>query len=189
MTSTQRSLFLRRLLPFSLSGAIIAADQATKSAVVAASRGTGGIISDVFGNGFLLIVHVRNRVIAFSIGEGLPESLRTLLFVVLPLAALAALIFYCLMRDTFGPLQRWALAGVVGGGLGNLIDRIFRPGGVVDFVSVKFYGFLGLSRWPTFNLADACIVVSGILLFATILFSDDGKGPNGIERKDNEQED
>jgi signal peptidase II len=68
-------------------------------------------------------------------------------------------------------VQRWATAGILGGGIGNLIDRIFRSEGVVDFISIKFYGFLGFERWPTFNIADSSVVVCCLLLFITILFS------------------
>jgi signal peptidase II len=39
----------------------------------------------------------------------------------------------------------------------------------VDFLDFKFYGFLGLARWPTFNLADMTVVLAGILLFVTFL--------------------
>jgi signal peptidase II len=64
----------------------------------------------------------------------------------------------------------------LGGGIGNLIDRIFRNFRVVDFISVKVYGFLGFERWPTWNIADASLVVSGILLAASIILeSKEGK--------------
>ena len=55
-----------------------------------------------------------------------------------------------------------ALGLVVGGALGNLADRVVRPdrGSVIDFVALHF--------WPTFNVADACIVVGGILAAALI---------------------
>ena len=55
------------------------------------------------------------------------------------------------------------------GGLGNYVDRIFRPAGVVDFLDFKFFGIFGLERWPTFNVADATVVVTGILLFISFL--------------------
>jgi signal peptidase II len=58
---------------------------------------------------------------------------------------------------------------MIGGGLGNYMDRIFRPEGVVDFLDFKFYGLLGMQRWPTFNLADMTLVVSAILLFISFL--------------------
>ena len=59
--------------------------------------------------------------------------------------------------------------GIVGGGFGNLIDRCFRTEGVVDFIDVKFYGIFGMERWPTFNIADAAVVVCGILLIISFL--------------------
>lgn len=60
---------------------------------------------------------------------------------------------------------------ILGGGVGNIIDRIFRPLGVVDFIDVRFYGLFGLERWPTFNIADSAIVVGGILLIISLLTS------------------
>jgi signal peptidase II len=67
------------------------------------------------------------------------------------------------------------LAAVLGGGLGNYVDRIFRRGEVVDFIDFKFYGIFGLQRWPTFNLADSTLVVGGILLLASFLFTREKK--------------
>ena len=65
------------------------------------------------------------------------------------------------------------MAGIIGGGFGNLIDRIFRPAGVVDFIDVRFYGIFGLERWPTFNVADASVVVAGILLIVSFILEKD----------------
>jgi signal peptidase II len=79
------------------------------------------------------------------------------------------LLWYYLSSNDFTRLQRWATAGILGGGIGNIIDRIFRPDGVVDFISVKFYGLFGFERWPTFNVADSSVVVCCLLLFATII--------------------
>ena len=59
--------------------------------------------------------------------------------------------------------EKTALALIIGGGIGNLIDRFCRPAGVIDFINVKVYGFLGYDYWPTFNIADSC-VVTGVLL-------------------------
>ncbi|GHU82896.1 hypothetical protein FACS189468_7570 [Spirochaetia bacterium] len=87
---------------------------------------------------------------------------------IVPLIVLAFLICYYFKSAEFTPLQRWAVAGILGGGIGNLADRIFRPDGVVDFISVNFYGFLGFSRWPTFNLADSGVVVCGIILLISV---------------------
>jgi signal peptidase II len=158
-------------IPFLLTAAVIALDQVTKAIIATKWPGDGVFIADVLGNDFLWIIHVRNKAIAFSLGDGLPETARMVLFIVLPLVVIAALVWYYFKTDDFIGIQRWAVAGIVGGGMGNLIDRIFRPDGVVDFISVNFYGLLGFSRWPTFNIADSSVVVCGILLFASVLFS------------------
>jgi len=159
-----------RFLPLLLTGIIILADQCSK-AFIASRWPINTMIKDVFNNDFLQIIHVRNKVIAFSLGENLPASVRPVLFIALPLLVLAVLLWYYFKSDDFTNVQRWAISGILGGGIGNLIDRIFRPDGVVDFISVRFYGFLGFDRWPTFNIADSSVVICCLLLFATIIFS------------------
>ncbi|AEF86970.1 signal peptidase II [Treponema primitia ZAS-2] len=162
-----------KLLPFLLTGLVILSDQLVKGFIVKGwpirNPGGGEFIKDVFSNDFLWIIHVRNKAIAFSLGESLPDFLKPALFVVLPLVVLVFLVCYYLKSDDITGMQRWALAGILGGGFGNIIDRIFRPAGVVDFISVKFYGFLGMDRWPTFNIADSSVVVCGILLFLSVV--------------------
>jgi signal peptidase II len=160
-----------KTLPFLLTGFLILLDQAVKTFIVKRWPGDGVFISDVFGNDIVWLIHVRNKAIAFSLGDNLPQYLRPALFIVLPLGVLFFLIWYYLKSDEFTRLQRWAVAGISGGGMGNIIDRIFRPDGVVDYISIKFYGLLGLSRWPTFNIADASVVVCGIILFFTIIIT------------------
>ena len=160
-----------RLLPLILTGIIILLDQITKYSIVKNWPRIGTWIKDVFDNDFLWIVHVRNPVIAFSLGANVPEAIRPVIFIVFPLLVLGFLIWYYIKTDELTCLQRWAAAGIIGGGLGNIIDRIFRPDGVVDFISVKIYGLFGWERWPVFNIADSSVVVCCILLFVTILIS------------------
>jgi len=161
-----------RILPFILTGIIILADQASKFFIVKNWPRVGTLIKDVFNNDILIIRHVRNTAIAFSLGRNVPESLRLILFVAVPLLVLAFLCWYYFKSNEFTRLQRWAVAGIIGGGLGNIIDRIFRyPNGVVDFIDVKFFGIFGLQRWPVFNIADSSVVVCCIILFITILFA------------------
>jgi signal peptidase II len=119
---------------------------------------------------FRSIIHVQNPNIVFSIGRGLAAGTRRPLFAILPLVVTAIIfLYYMLSRDELSGFQRWCFGALIGGGLGNYVDRIFRPQGVVDFLDFKFYGLLGMERWPTFNLADATLVVSGILLFISFL--------------------
>lgn len=172
-TETRRPVKFSRetTLPFLLTGLIILADQAVKALIVLNWPREGTLIKDLFGNEVLQFYHVRNRAIAFSLGQNIPDFLRLPLFIILPVIVLGFLVWYYFTSSEFRPVQRWAVAGIIGGGIGNITDRIFRPAGVVDFISVKFYGLLGMERWPTFNIADASVVVCCLLLLVTILFS------------------
>jgi len=166
-----------RTLPLILTGLVILIDQISKT-IIAVNWPIGTMIADVFGNDFLHIYHVRNKLIAFSLGGGIPDPIKPVVFIGLPLVVLGVLLWYYFRSSDFTALQRWATAGIIGGGIGNLIDRIFRPEGVVDFISVKFYGLFGFDRWPTFNVADSSVVVCCILLFISII-----KSPKSTEEK------
>jgi len=163
-----------RLISLVLSAGIILVDQATKLIVtLSIPRGRGvAVIDDVFR-----IIHVQNPAIAFSIGRNLAAGTQRTLFGFLPLVVIVLLfLYYLFTRERLTGFQRWTFAALLGGGLGNYVDRIFRPAGVVDFLDFRFYGILGMDRWPTFNLADATVVVSGILLFVSFLFPSRAKG-------------
>jgi signal peptidase II len=158
----------RKLLPLALAACVLLLDQASKWLIVARIplRGVG---ARFFGD-FLRVIHVRNPGIAFSMGRDMPDTLRGIFFTLLPIAVIAALVVYYFRSKEFTLLQRWAVAGIIGGGAGNLLDRVFRPDGVVDFIDVKFFGLFGLERWPTFNIADSSVVVCGLLLAASLFF-------------------
>jgi len=156
------------LAPFALTAAILILDQITKAAVVAGIK-PGRIGWRALGD-FFWLVHQKNTGAAFSMGDGLPEVLRIAILIIVPLALMAGLCVYYFKTDELSYPQRWALCGIVGGGVGNIIDRILRSDGVIDFLSVKFYGLFGLERWPTFNVADSAVVVCGILLVAAGFF-------------------
>ena len=158
-----------KLLPFILTALIIIFDQITKMLIVK-NIPYATIGAQFFGD-FLRIVHISNTGVAFSVGASWSETARHLLFSLLPLIVIGLVIIVSLRNDEFTKLQRWAIAGIVGGGLGNLIDRFFRSEGVVDFIDVKFYGIFGLQRWPTFNVADSAVVVCGILLIISFIIT------------------
>ena len=156
-----------KLLPFILTIIVIVLDQITKALVV--SFIPPYKIGAQFLGDFLRLIHVYNPGVAFSIGASWPDLLRRIAFSIMPLIFLAIVIVVYMKSNDFTKLQRWAIAGIVGGGIGNLIDRIFRPEGVVDFIDVKFYGLFGMERWPTFNVADSAVVVCGILLIVSFM--------------------
>ena len=152
---------------FLLSAAVLAADQITKLLVV--RHIPLYTVARSFGGDFFRLIHVRNLGVAFSIGSGLAQPLRVILLIILPLVILGFAAFYVYRGRDLSSAQRWTLAAVVGGGLGNQIDRVFRPEGVVDFLDFKFYGIFGMERWPTFNIADSALVVSSIALFVLLI--------------------
>ena len=94
---------------------------------------------------------------------------RRLCFGLVPVIIMGLVIGVYFRNKEFTMLQRWAICGVVGGGIGNIIDRIFRVEGVIDFIDVKFYGIFGLQRWPTFNVADMAVVICGIMLIISFV--------------------
>ena len=158
------------LAPFGLSAAIILVDQATK-ALVAATVRPGRLGFSAFGD-FFWIERQQNLGMAFSMLDKLEPLARGIVLIALPLVLVAAVVaFYFKSSEPTG-LQRWALAGIAGGGISNVIDRIFRPEGVIDFISVKFYGLFGYQRWPTFNVADASVVVCALLLVVSTIVAD-----------------
>lgn len=157
----------QKLLPLILTFAVFFLDQLTKYLIVK-NIPPFSIGASFFGD-ILRIIHVSNEGIAFSVGDSLPSHVRSLLFAVAPcIVILLVFVIYFRNKD-FTYFQRWMICGVLGGGLGNLFDRIFRSEGVVDFIDVKFYGLFGLDRWPTFNVADAAVVVCGIALALSFL--------------------
>lgn len=165
----------KKLLPFILTFAIIIADQLTKFLVeryipLDFANGRIGIGPAFFGD-FLRIIRVYNTGVAFSLGDSLPFVLRRLSFGLIPLVVMILVIVVYFRNKDFTTFQRWAICGILGGGFGNLIDRFFRERGVVDFIDVKFYGLFGLERWPTFNVADAAVVVCGIMLVVSFICS------------------
>lgn len=173
----------KRFLPYLLSLIIIVLDQVTKSWIVATIP--EGTVGYSFLGDFLWIVHVRNTAIAFSMGEGFPLIIKYIFFIGLPIALMVLLawaVYSHKLDNEITTLQRWCLAGILGGGMGNLIDRIFRNLRVVDWISVKFYGLFGFERFPTWNVGDGCVVVSVILLLITLLI-DEVKNGKKMEEK------
>ena len=155
------------LMPFILTFAVIIADQITKCMVVKYIE-PWTIGAQFFGD-ILRIVRVANNGVAFSMGDSLSLIGRRLCFGLVPVIIMGLVIGVYFRNKEFTMLQRWAICGVVGGGIGNIIDRIFRVEGVIDFIDVKFYGIFGLQRWPTFNVADMAVVICGIMLIISFV--------------------
>jgi len=155
-------------LPFLLTAIVIIVDQVTKILVVQymSVNEVIPVIGDLVNFRF-----VYNTGAAFSLGAGFGEIARKIMLVFLPFLLLIALTGAYLKSAELTRAQRWFICGILGGGFGNLIDRFFRSEGVVDFIDVKFFGILGMDRWPTFNAADSFIVCCGIGLGINLILS------------------
>src|SRR6266540_3004557 len=117
-------------------------------------------------DGVLSLSHVRNRGAAFGILSDADLPYQAMLFSALSLAALLAIAVYAWRLPATARLPQFALALILGGAFGNLVDRI-RLGYVVDFVHVYWRDH----QWPDFNAADSAITIGVTLLVLDILRS------------------
>ncbi len=118
------------------------------------------------------ITHVRNSGGAFSFLAGWDESFRIPFFLGMTVLAIGALLYLLTeLRDSQKVLI-CAVAGVLGGALGNAIDRA-TLGEVVDFLDV----YWGHYHWPAFNVADSFITVGAVTLMVHSLFFAEDSAP------------
>jgi signal peptidase II len=164
---------MKRHLPYLLlMAAVVLLDQGTKALVVRFLTLHEYI---PLLDGLLSLSHVRNRGAAFGLLSDWDVPYQSVLLSVLSLAALGAIVFYFLRLPAAARLPRAALALVLGGAIGNLIDRV-RLGYVVDFVHLYWRHH----QWPDFNVADSAITIGVTLLVLDILRS---PGPSPADAK------
>ena len=116
-------------------------------------------------NGVLNFTYCENRGIAFGIGQGGAKifALMTLLMIIV------ALIYIAFKFNKLKGLTVFGIALVISGGIGNLIDRLFR-GYVIDYID-----FSEIVDFPIFNFADICIVVGVIIIGISYLKNEGGE--------------
>jgi signal peptidase II len=161
---------MRRALPwFAAAALLVLADQLVKWLVAASFR--PGELREV--TGFFNLVLVYNKGAAFSFLANAPGWQAPVL-VTFALAA-AAVISYFLLKNTGKKLFCTGLALVLGGAVGNVIDRL-RFGHVVDFLDFHAFGW----HWPAFNVADSGITIGALLLILeSCLHREVGKSDHG----------
>ena len=142
-----------------LSALIIVLDQVSK-AMILASIELGRqveVLPPVFS---LVLTYNRGAAFSFLATEA---GWQRYFFILIALGA-SALIIYMMTRHKADRFLCFALALVLGGAIGNLIDRVLH-GAVVDFLLFRWPGGPALfNPWPAFNLADSCISVGAVLL-------------------------
>ena len=140
---------------------IIAADQASKWLLVRSVplEGTREVV-----RGFLRLWHVRNSGAVWGFFSGHDGGVIPKVITGLAVAALLIVAWFFLSADRRQRLELAAYAFILGGALGNIVDRL-RLGYVVDFLDA----YVKTWHWPTFNVADSCITI-GVLLLALSLW-------------------
>ncbi|MCE5245385.1 MAG: signal peptidase II [Candidatus Polarisedimenticolia bacterium] len=156
---------------FALAGGWLVLDQATK--LWAGWALDAAPISIV--PGFLRLALSLNRGALFGFLGDMPDPWRMIVLTLLPVAAVALIAGFLMHLGDEEKISRFALALILGGAVGNIVDRL-AYGHVVDFIDVytnwpplasRLVDWFGTNRWPTFNIAD-----TGLSGGATILIID-----------------
>lgn len=138
---------------------VILLDQWTKWLVVKGME--IGESVEIIKNFFYITSH-RNRGAAWGMLEG-----QFWLFYVITVAVVAGIVYYMQTEAKNKPLMKSALAFLLGGAIGNFIDRVFRKE-VVDFVNTYIFNY----DFPIFNIADAALTIGVILLLIAVFIED-----------------
>ena len=148
------------LLFFLVTGLVVALDQFTKQLAINSlmqNEKSLVLIAD-----WLKLTYTENTGIAFGISLGSHS-----LLIAITVLILAALLLYVVFSKNRTPVFLVTFGLILGGGVGNLIDRV-AFGRVVDFIHVDIYqGYLfgsWMSLWPVFNIADSAITVGACIL-------------------------
>ncbi|ACV68405.1 signal peptidase II [Desulfohalobium retbaense] len=149
----------RYALTGGLGAAILALDQLTKLLI---QSSIPLYESRTVIPGFFDLVHIHNRGAAFGFLNRADIEWQTYFFIAV--SALAVVLIFQLLRtvDRRDMVLFTGLGCILGGALGNLVDRI-RVGHVIDFLDI----YIGSAHWPAFNIADIGISIGGICILVS----------------------
>lgn len=153
-----------RKTDFWISAAIVALDQITK-AIVTTGLPVHGSVTIV--GGLVDLTHVQNTGAAFGIFNAAEFPFKTTILALVAALALVGIAVYSARLAPHQKIARLALALVLGGAVGNLVDRL-RHGYVTDFVDV----YWGTYHFWAFNVADAAISVGVVLMMFDMLLQE-----------------
>jgi signal peptidase II len=157
----RRILRKQDIIFLSIIIAVVLLDQLTKALIVSKMNLHESFAVIV---GFFDITYVRNPGAAFGFLAGASPLFRGIFFLTVTAAAILLILHYFRARRIEEPFQVSALALILAGAVGNLIDRV-RFGEVVDFLDV----YVGSHHWPAFNVADSAITVGAAILVVALL--------------------
>lgn len=113
-----------------------------------------------FINGFIDIIYIHNRGGAWGVLQG-----KTWALLLITAVLMVSCIILLLKYGKKNKFLFWAIILILSGGLGNMIDRVFRGGNVVDFLHFEFF-----PTFPIFNVADCAVVLGAGFLIAYFIF-------------------
>jgi signal peptidase II len=116
--------------------------------------------------GFLDITHLHNAGVAFGMFSGNSSNTKQLLLMFASLIAVGVLFYLYHQANQTNRFMMAGFALLLGGAVGNLIDRIYM-GKVVDFIDL----YIGDMHWPAFNVADSAISVGVTILLYHVIFN------------------
>ena len=128
-----------------------------------------------FLKGFIDLQFIENSGSAWGMLSG-----KTWLLLTITVVVMLVLITFLLKYGKRNKLLIWAVSLVISGGMGNLIDRIFRGGKVVDFLHFEFF-----PSFPIFNIADIAVVVGAGLLILYFIIDTVKESKNNKEKAQN----
>ncbi|GAC1567721.1 MAG: hypothetical protein NVS3B14_14630 [Ktedonobacteraceae bacterium] len=173
---TKRRARIYDILALLVAIIVVTIDQWTKSLVVAnLSPSRTGPQIHLIGN-YLLLFYIRNNGAAFSL---FANSIVLIGLIILAVAVISYL--YARMLNTGSLAIKLIFGLIIGGALGNLIDRARHAGYVVDFIAFRIPQ-IGFS-FAIFNLADAAISVGVFLLLVTVFFGSFRRPPAAPDTK------
>ncbi len=150
-------LMNRTLLIATVMFSCVGCDQVTKKL---ARHGLANSKPITFLHDLFRLQYTENPGAFLSLGAGSPQNVKFWVFIYFVGVFLAGMLIYLLASTDNSKARMISLALVVGGGIGNLIDRIFNEGRVIDFMNMG----IGPLRTGIFNVADIAISLGAVLL-------------------------
>ena len=152
----QTKSLLRNIIILSVVLCNIGCDQVSKK-VVRNNIAPDEIISMM--NSHLIVTNVENSGAFLSVGDSLSKPAKNILLSLLPFLALSFGVVYAYTKRYFSVIPLLSLCFILGGGIGNIFDRIMY-GAVTDFLHIDF----GILQTGIFNMADVSITTGAIML-------------------------
>lgn len=161
---------MRRRIPWGIAAVVLAVDQLTKAAVMQALPVGSGM---VLVPNLLNLVHARNTGVAFGMLSGL-GGWQVPLLVAVAVVVIGVLGLWLHRLGTTEAGTRVALAAILGGAVGNVVDRL-AWGHVVDFIDVHWKTW----HYPAFNVADSAITLGAVTLIGLVYRAERGAASAG----------